>query len=120
MEAIIINRAPGDPEADPPIPTRSGQRVEVAQAVVFDDAVLGNTVPYEPGDPSTEQLLRVIIETPIMLEVSAFSGLSGAQAQALWDTALAAQKDAWLADPDIGALLMAAEGARRSPYVVLP
>lgn len=117
-EAVVVNRSPGDAEADPPVPASSGQRVEVLQAVVYDDAVLGATVPYQPGDPATEQLLRIAIETPVMLEVSAFAGKTPTQAQALWDAARDAQIAQWQAMPDAMALINAAIGAALSPMVV--
>lgn len=113
-EAIIVNR---DASADPPQP---GQRVQVLQLIVFNDQEVGTAGnPYVPGAPATEQHLAIVDEVPIMLDVSAFRGLTNQQAQARWDQARDQQRAAWEADPDIMAYVRAAIGGALSPYVVI-
>ena len=97
-----------------------GQRVHVLQLVVYDDAQVGTAGnPYVPGAPATEQFIEPAREAVVALEVSAFTGLSNAAAQALWDSARDQQIAAWQADPDIGAYVKAAIGRMQSEFVVV-
>lgn len=100
--------------------TGPGWRVQTLQAVAYDDTQLGTTAnPYRPGDPASEQYLAIIAEIAIQLDIAAFAGKTIAQSRAMWDAARDTQKDAWLADPNIGAMLNAAVGGMLSPFVVL-
>lgn len=72
-----------DPAAAPP----TGQVVMVAQAIVYDDAVLTGT-NYQPGDPVTERNIVVLYEEVITKELAVFNSLTQAQATAEWTAAL--------------------------------
>lgn len=114
LETVIV---PGNPDATPPT---SPARVAVLQAVIYDaDKVATTGNPYVAGAPASEQFITTILETPIQLAVSAFAGLTDAQAQALWDQALATQQAAWTADPQINEYIAAAKGKYLSPLVLI-
>lgn len=95
-----------------------GRRVQTLQLVVYDTDAFGAENPYQPGAPETEQHLAIVEEVPIMLEISAFTGLDPAAATGLWNDARDAQILAWESDPDINAKIQAAWGGHLSPLVV--
>lgn len=114
LETKIQNR---DMSADPP---NSGNRVRCLQLVAFDDSQVGvSGNAYVPGAPATEQFITIIDERVVTLGIAAFTGLTFAQSQALWD----AERDAWIArwqsSPDLSGLLNSAIGAALSTYRII-
>lgn len=72
-----------DPSANPP----TGGVVMIAQAIAYDDAALKD-VAYRAGVSDTEAAIVVLYEEPVVMDLTAFASMTGAEATAAWGTAL--------------------------------
>lgn len=94
----------------------TGGMVRIIQLVGWDDATLP-LASYQAGMPDSERRLVVIDQKAVTLDISAFSGITYAAAEALWQAELTAAAAEWT--PVLATLLRAAAGSVLADPVVL-
>lgn len=91
----------------------------IAQLCAYDDAEY-DVATAKPGDPAQEFKLVILYESPRMLPLESFAGLSGQQSAAKWGVELTAFQTEMHVNNADQLLQRAIRPARRAAPVVIP